>query len=211
MSETEKAEGAVRVNDRRRFDTDGNPRQPAEDQQPEQQAAAQPPECPAAEGSDAEIARLQAELEAARRRVDELARAIQAGERDREGFKERLTRERERMADVEKGNIARTLLEAVDELDLCLNQADDSALAQGVRLIRDGILQKLAALGVERVQMAGKPYDPNLAEAVDMELTADPEEDQSVVVEIRPAYRLKERIIREGRVKVARYVKPADA
>ena len=55
---------------------------------------------------DAERQRLEAELEAARRRVDELARAYQEVNKDREEFKQRLTRERERMIDVERGNVA---------------------------------------------------------------------------------------------------------
>ena len=65
----------------------------------------------------AERQRLEAELEASRRRVDQLARAYQELNKDREEFKQRLTRERERMLDVERGNVATTLLEAIDELD----------------------------------------------------------------------------------------------
>jgi molecular chaperone GrpE len=154
---------------------------------------------------------LRKSLEGAYRRVDELARAIQSGERDRESFKERLTRERERMLDVERGKVALTLLEAVDELDMCLGSSEESPLARGVRLIRDGMLQKLSTMGVDRVPLAGQTFDPNVAEAVDMEITPHAEEDQRVVKEVRPAYRMKERVIREGRVKVAKYVKPAEA
>jgi molecular chaperone GrpE len=162
---------------------------------------------------DAERQRLEAELEASRRRVDQLARAYQEVNKDREEFKQRLTRERERMLDVERGNVAITLLEAIDDLDLSLSASaqDTSPLAQGVRLIRDGLLKKVQGLGIERVQVVGQPYDPNTAEATDMEITATPEEDQKVVAEIRAGYKLKERIIRPARVKVARYVAPAQA
>src|SRR5688572_22612856 len=99
----------------------------------------------------AEIARLTEDLERSRRRVDELARAYQAQEREREEFKQRLTRERERMLDVERGNVARLVIEAVDELDRCLlmSGSDTSPLAQGVRMIRDNLLGKLQASGIE--------------------------------------------------------------
>jgi len=227
MSESENAV-QFRVNDRRRFDPDGNPRQPEggaeeapaaadreasgtapqsaapEEGEPSAQAAAGEPKVD-------ELEMLKQNLEAAYRRIDELARAIQAGEREREAFKSRLLRERERMLEVEKGNIAQVLLEAVDELDLCLANADDSPLAQGVRMIRDGMLARLGSLGVERVPMEGQPFDPNVAEAVDMEVTDVPEDDQKVVRELRAAYRLNDRVIREGRVKVAKYVPPASA
>ena len=161
--------------------------------------------------SQEEVAQLQRDLDAARRRVDELARALLAGERDREDFKKRMQRERERLIDVEKGNVAQVLLETIDELDLCVGSADESALAKGVRMIRDGLLARLSSLGVERVALQGAPFDPNLAEAVDMEVTSDPQADQTVVQELRPAYKLGERLIRAGRVKVARYFPPMQA
>jgi molecular chaperone GrpE len=160
-----------------------------------------------------EVERLRSELEAARKRVDELARAFQAMNQDREEFKQRLARERERLLDVERGNVALTLLEAVDELDRCLMASahDDSPLAQGVRLIREGLLSKLAQTGVQRYELVGQPFDPNLADAADMEITTSPEEDQKVVAEIQAGYKLKDRVIRPARVKVAKYVKPAEA
>ncbi|HYH98314.1 nucleotide exchange factor GrpE [Hyalangium sp.] len=164
--------------------------------------------------AEAELQRLEAELEAARRRVDELARAYQAVNKDREEFKQRLTRERERMMDVERGNVAVTLLEAIDELDRSLAMSGpeaSSALGQGVKMIRDGLLSKVQGMGIERIQVVGQPFDPNTAEAADMELTPQPEEDQRVVAEVRAGYRLKDRVIRPARVKVAKYVAPAQA
>ncbi len=162
---------------------------------------------------DPEVERLQQELGTAHRRVDELARAYQALNADKEDFKQRLTRERERMIDVEKGNVAQTLLEAIDELDRSLSASpqDASPLAKGVRLIRENLLTKAMASGIERMSLVGRPFDPNLAEAVDMEITPDEDRDQEVVAEITAGYRLKDRVIRAARVKVAKYVKPADA
>ncbi|MBZ4401677.1 nucleotide exchange factor GrpE [Myxococcus sp. AS-1-15] len=165
------------------------------------------------EAADAEKERLRADLESSRRRVDELARAYQAVNKDREEFKQRLTRERERMMDVERGNVAVALLEAIDELDRALSMSgqDNSPLAQGVRMIRDSLLSKAQGMGIERISVMGQPFDPNVAEATDMEITTSPDEDQKVVAEIRAGYRLKERVIRPARVKVAKYVAPAQA
>jgi molecular chaperone GrpE len=214
MSDTEQTS---RVNDKRRFDMDGNirdeeaetPGNAAENAQPSVSAESAAEPRPSAE----ELQRLQDELSAARRRVDELARAYQALTKEREEFKQRLSRERERLIDVEKGNVAVTLLEAIDELDRSLSAApnDTSPLAQGVRLIRDGLLAKATATGIERLEVMNKEYDPNLAEATDMELTANADDDQKVLAEVRAGYRYKDRVIRPARVKVAKYVKPADA
>jgi molecular chaperone GrpE len=155
--------------------------------------------------------RLLEELAAARKRIDELARAYQAGEKDREDFKQRLQRERERMLDVEKAEVALTLIEAVDELDMCLRVPDESQLYEGVKLIRDKMLKKLETKGLERLELTGLAFDPQLAEAVDLEVTADPEQDGKITEVVRPAYRWKGKISRPGRVKVARYIKPAQA
>ncbi|ADO72491.1 nucleotide exchange factor GrpE [Stigmatella aurantiaca] len=182
-------------------------------------ASASPEEAPPRQeatgaAADAERQRLETELEATRRRLDELARAYQTLDKDREEFKQRLSRERERMIDVERGNVAVTLLEAIDELDRCLTMSGpgaNSSLGQGVRMIRDGLLAKVQAAGIERIQVVGQMYDPNTAEAADMEITPEPQEDQRVVAEIRAGYRLKDRIIRPARVKVAKYVPPAQA
>ncbi len=215
MTEEEKNQGPVKVHDRRRFDPEGNPRADVDNggTSTDSTAPGQPQTNRRAAESSEEVQRLRAELEAAQKRIDELARAFQALERDREDFKARLTRERERVLEVEKGNVALLLLEVMDELELSLQASgdDQSPLAKGVRLIRDGILKKIQALGIERVDVMNRAFDPNVAEAADTELTTEPTEDQKVVAVVRPGYRLKDRIIRPARVRVARYSSPAQA
>lgn len=199
-----------RVQDRRRFHPDGTLREgelPTDRAAPGGEDAA-----PAAVGEDPEVAQLRADLDTARRRVDELARGIQDVMKDRDDFKARVNRERERLLEVEKGQVLQALIETVDELDLSLQSpADDSPLAQGVRLIRDKLLQRLQAAGVERLRLLGRPYDPNLAEAVDMELVSSPAQNDVVLEEQRAAYGLRGRVIRPGRVKVGKYLAPAKA
>ncbi len=154
---------------------------------------------------------LPGELAAAHKRIDELARAYQAAEKDRADFKLRVQRERERMLDVEKAEVAMTLIEVLDDLDLCLQTPDESPLYQGVKLIRDQVVKKLEQQQIERLDLYGQPYDPRLAEAADVELTAHPDEDGKVIAVLRNGYRLKDRVIRAARVKVGRYVQPAQA
>src|SRR5258707_5637749 len=215
MTEEEKNQGPVKVHDRRRFDPDGNPR--ADVDNGGTSTASTPPGQPQANrpgaGTSDEVQRLRAELEAAQKRIDEMARAFQALERDREDFKARLNRERERVLEVEKGNVALLLLEVMDELELSLQASgdDQSPLAKGVRLIRDGILKKIQALGIERVDVMDQAFDPNVAEAADTELTTEPTEDQKVVAVARPGYRPKDPNIPPARGRGGRYSSPAPA
>ena len=203
----------MKVVDRRRFNTDGEARGEAEPTPPQVTVVADAEPAVAPLREDGELEQLRAELDAARRRIDELARGVQALDRDKEEFKNRLSRERERLIDHEKGQVAQMLLEAVDEFDLCLaaSAEDQSPLAKGVRLIRDAMLKKVLAAGIERLNLVGLPYDPVTAEASDAELTLNPDEDQKVLGELRAGYSLNGKVIRPARVRIARYVKPADA
>ena len=158
-----------------------------------------------------QLADQRVELDAAHKRIDELARAYQALERDRDDFKKRLLRERERVLDVERGEVALALLEAIDDLDLALAKTDDTPFAAGVRVIREDLLKKAEGMGIERVALVGTSYDPNVAEAADLEVTPEAHKDNLVTAELRAGYRMKDRVVRPARVKVARYVKPAEA
>lgn len=199
----------MRVNDRRRFHPDGAPREPLSDASdaPVDEVAPAASEPSAAQ----ELQALRQELEAARARVNELARGLQESVRDREAYKDRLARENERLREVEKAESARLVIDAVDALDRSLKAADRSPLAQGVRLIRDDLVSKLQALGLERLKLTGAPFDPNQAEATDTELVTDPQEDGRVLAELRAGYALKGRVVRPAQVRVGRYIEPARA
>jgi molecular chaperone GrpE len=198
----------VRINDRRRFHPDGAPREPVRES-PEPPAESVPA---ASEAVDAQgLEGLQTELAAARARVNELARGLQESDRDREAFKARLARENERLRDVERGDNARLVLDAIDALDRSLQAADDSPFADGVRLIRDDLVTKLRAEGIERLELTGAPFDPNQAEAMDTEVVTDPAADGRVLSELRAGYALKGRVVRPAQVRVGRYVRPARA
>jgi molecular chaperone GrpE len=210
-------EPTVRVKDRRRFDAEGNPRQEVEGEaapaaQEATGAAAQPPPEVAPSPLELENQRLREELEFTRKRMNDLAWAVKNGEKEREEFKQRLQRERDQLMDLERAKAATALLEAVDELELCLKAAPvENPLSQGVKLIRDGIVSRLQQSGLERLEVAGRTFDPNEHEAADMEVTGHAEDDQKVTAEVRAGYRFKGRLVRPARVKVARYVPPANA
>ncbi len=154
-----------------------------------------PPATPAP--ADGEVQRL-------RTRVDELARAYSRTLEEQKEFRERLKRENERVLANERVEIARALLESVDDLDRCLAAADASALAEGVRLIRDSLLKRISSLGIERMSLAGQPFDPTLSEAVAMVDVGEAVEDGTVIDEVVAGYRMGERVVRPAKVRVGR-------
>jgi molecular chaperone GrpE len=146
------------------------------------------------------------------RRLDEVTRAYAQLVNDRESFKRRLERERDRLLDAQKGEIAAVLLDTMDELYLAIQRSGGEAerLAEGIRLIADNAGKRVEALGLTRIPAEGRLFDPSLHEAIDLVATVDAAQDGRVVEEVRAGWRLGERVIRASRVRVGKLV-PAPA
>ena len=190
------ADGGVKVNDRRRFTPDGDPIPGAD-----AEAAATPAEAPAPapDPRDATIAQQQA-------RIDELLRALAATVEEGKAARGRMEREKTRVLEAERAQIAQVLLEAVDHLELALGAAGDAGgpLVDGVRLTLSSLAKKVSDLGAERLAVLGHPFDPRLAEAIDLVAVSDAAQDDVVVQELRAGYRIGDRILRPARVRVGR-------
>jgi molecular chaperone GrpE len=204
-------EPRVKVTDRRRFSPEGEPLGPFAEEVAPEAAAGEPraPEpAPGVEGDARD-----AELAAQAKRIDELTRAYAALLEDNKAFRQRLEREKARVVEAERASVAQALLEAADDLERALaavSGSDESGgdalpnLAQGVRLSLGAIQRRIADLGAERLDVAGKPFDPHLAEAIDTVAVADESQDGRVLQEVRAGYRIGERILRPARVRVGR-------
>jgi len=155
---------------------------------------------------EVQIGDLQKQLETQGARLDEVLRAYSRLQQEREEFRKRSERERERVLEVERGKVTLALLEAVDELDRSLSAAPaQGPLATGVRLIRDGLLRRALDSGIQRFETVGQPFDPNLHEAADIVAVNDPAQDEQVVEEVRAGYRQGDRVLRAARVRVGRF------
>jgi len=203
----------VKVVDRRRFRADGQPVE-AEAGAPPAPPAGAEPIAPGAQapGEPAVPDDRDARLAVQATRIDELSRAYAALVEDNKAFRQRMEREKARVLEAERTGIAQTLLEAADDLERALSavgSADgkDRTLAnlvEGVRLSLAAIHKRIAELGAERIAVAGQPFDPRVAEAVDTVAVADAAQDGLVVQEVRAGYRVGERILRPARVRVGR-------
>jgi molecular chaperone GrpE len=192
----------VRVTDRRRFTPEGEP------------VAGADPAASAGPGEDAPLAGEHDErdekLAAQAARIDELLRAYAALVEDNKAFRVRMEREKARVIDAERAGIAQALLEAADDLERALSSvgaapvAAVKTLVEGMQLSLAALLKRIGELGAERFSVVGLPFDPQVAEAVDMVAVTDPAQDGSVVYEVRAGYRIKDRVLRPARVRVGR-------
>jgi molecular chaperone GrpE len=158
-----------------------------------------------------ELAASRGELEARDHRIDELSRAYSALLTEQKEIRGRLEREKDRVLEAERGKIATALLQVGDEIERALSSAHENhgPLAKGVQLIHENLGKTLASLGLERLSLVGTPFDPNLAEVVDVVPVDEQALDGQVAAEVAPAYKLGDRLVRPGRVRVARFVPKA--
>jgi molecular chaperone GrpE len=200
----EGAEPQVKVVDRRRFTPDGEPLEQADGGTPEEAGQGEP---------TAEPDERDRKIEAQAARIDELTRAYASLVEDNKAFRGRMEREKSRVVDAERASVAQALLEAADDLERALaavtvageKQADALRnLADGVRLSLSTLHKRIAELGAQRILVQGQRFDPHVAEAVDTIAVSDAEQDGVVLHEVRPGYRIGDRVLRPARVRVGR-------
>jgi molecular chaperone GrpE len=196
----------VKVVDRRRFTLDGEPIDDGDGREAEVGPEAPAQDAAAPDDRDGTIAAQAA-------RIDELSRAYAALLEDNKGFRQRLEREKVRVVEAERANVAQALLDAADDLERTLaavTGATDAMgealpnLVEGVRLTLTSIQKRIAALGAERIPVQGERFDPHVAEAIDIVPVSDAEQDGVVLQEVRSGYRIGERVLRPARVRVGR-------
>ena len=102
--------------------------------------------------------------------------------------------------------VARRMLEVLDDFELALMSADETSdfqrFLKGVELVYAKLVDALKAEGLERIEAEGKPFDPELHEALMQ--TGEGEGEPYVVDVLRPGYTLKGRVIRPAGVRVER-------
>ncbi len=153
-------------------------------------------------------------LQARSVRVEELTRTCASLVEDNRAFRQRMEREKERLVEAEKARLAQVLLETHDGLEMAFraserDHGDDPGLRdlrEGVRLTLGTLEKSIADMGATRLEVVGLPYDPRTGEAIDLAAVPDGSQDGIVVEELRPGWRIGDRVLRAARVRVGRFV-----
>ncbi len=156
------------------------------------------------------------ELQARAAKADENWERLLRTTADFDNFKKRAARERQDAARYANESLVQKLIPILDNFEMALAAtqagaaANPQSLADGVAMILQQFKSTLAEAGVEEVEAAGKPFDPNLHEAVSQQESAEVPEGQ-VLQQLRKGYRLRERLLRPATVIVAKPPAPAPA
>jgi len=133
---------------------------------------------------------------------DRLLRALA----DFDNFKRRAERDRSDYVQFAAMEIVRDLIPVLEDFRRAMKiETADKEYAKGVELIYQRLFDTLRKAGLDPIEATGKPFDPNLHQAVDR-LQTDEFEDQTVLEEYQSGYNFKGKLLRPAMVKVA--VKP---
>lgn len=146
------------------------------------------------------LTQMQSDLE----RFRDLALRTQA---DFENFRKRASREKEDAVKYANASFLDKLIPILDNFELGLNAARDSAknspIIAGMDMVAKQLTDFLLGSGVEPVNAEGQTFDPNLHEAVAQE--ASDEVPEGVVIrQLRRGYKLRDRLLRPATVMVSK-------
>jgi molecular chaperone GrpE len=144
-----------------------------------------------------EIARLQEDLTKAKTDADESKKGYLRALADYQNLEKRVRDEKAEFSQVIQANMMSHLIPVLDNL----YQAEIFIKDQGLKIVKDQLVNTLAEIGLKEIELMGKEYDPHTAEAIEV---VDGEQDNIVVEVIKKGYMLGERVIRAGQVKVSR-------
>lgn len=147
-----------------------------------------------------------AELEKLQKERDQYLDLAARTRAEFENYQKRSQRDREQERKYAFGPLAESLLPILDNLDravMAAKQAGETGpLVQGVAMVQAQFLELLKRNGVTRIDCEGKPFDPNLHQAIMQQPKADVEPN-TVVQVIEQGFLNQDRVLRPAKVIVS--------
>lgn len=153
-----------------------------------------------------------AELQAKAAKADETWDRYVRLNADFDNFRKRAARDREDGMRSAQERLLNKLLPVIDNFDMAMAATTSAqnttveSLKAGVQMIQGQLKGVLTDSGVEEIDAMGKPFDPNLHEALSQLESADAPEG-TVLQQLRKGYKMRDRLLRPASVVVAK--KPA--
>lgn len=146
----------------------------------------------------------EAKLVEVQKRFDEAKITL---EKETQEMRQRLMKTLEDRAKQNQSNFISTLLPVLDNLNLAIDHAEkDSSLENligGVKGTARSFENALREIGVETVPSVGMNFDPLIHEAIDM-VAVEAEQDGKITAEYQRGYKFGEKLLRPSKVQVGK-------
>ena len=154
--------------------------------------------------ADAELSKLSSDL-------DDLRQTLLRRQADFDNYRKRIEKERSEDSKRSTARVIEGLIPVIDSFENALaahREAEYETYRKGFELIYKQLLDNLTRLGAERIDPAGKPFDPHLHQAVDRAETTE-HADGTILQVFQPGYVFHGRVLRPAMVRVAVHPNPA--
>jgi molecular chaperone GrpE len=166
-----------------------------------------PAESEAATGVLEDLDTLRKRAESAEQERDQFLNLVQQTRADFENYQKRVQRDLAQERRYAQKPLALDLLPSLDNLEratAAAKQAGETGpLVQGVAMVQAQLLDVLRRHGVTRIDALGKPFDPNLHQAVMQQPSAD-YPPGTVVQVLEHGYLLHDRVLRPATVAISK-------
>lgn len=126
-----------------------------------------------------------------------------------DNYRKRTERERSESWNRAQAQLVERMLDAIDDLQRVTHYdpgaTSAEAVLEGVQLVERKLLRTLEAAGLEIVDAEGKPFDPEIHEALVSSPTDDREADDTVAEVFQKGYVYKGNLLRPARVRVHKH------
>lgn len=151
----------------------------------------------------AEVARLQADVEAERAKAKGFFERLEGVQAELEEFRNQADREMRELKESSKRDLLLKILDVTDSLDRAIEFAGgDEALHEGLVNIQRQLRAVVEREGVRRIEAEGHPFRPELHEVVMREVT-EVYREGTVIKELAKGYTHHGKVIRRAKVKLA--------
>ena len=155
---------------------------------------------------EGQLAAIAAERDQLATEKAELADRLLRARAEFDNARRRAERERSEFLQFAAMDLVKDVLPVLDDFERALKvETADRNYAKGVELIYQRLYETLKKLGLEPIEASGRPFDPNLHQAVER-VETDEAEDHTVIGEFQKGYNFKGKLLRPAMVRVA--VKP---
>lgn len=151
-----------------------------------------------------DIAQLKLELEERTRQAEERLDQLKYLQADFDNFRKWNAKEKEAITALANERLISDLLVILDDFERALPSLEQEKNKEGMQMVYKKLLKILAGYGLEPIECVGKKFDPNSHEALCREQCG--KETNTILEDLGKGYRLKSKVIRPSKVKIAEQV-----
>ena len=155
--------------------------------------------------ADKKKAKADKKNEAMQAKIDELEDRVKRQMAEFENFRKRTDKEKAMMFEIGAKSVIEKILPVVDNFERGLatipEDDENSAFANGMKMIYKQMMDELDKLGVKPIEAVGQEFDPNFHNAV-MQVESEEYESGVVVQELLKGYMYHESVVRHSMVAV---------